>query len=275
MQLARYIRNCTVMEAQMLFLSLINRLFSFLLVYSLTSVFLSCPCTASETSFDDNETESTLKTLAYSDIDKETAYKWNCFIKSRTRFSNNEYLMVIRNFRDCFADSFSKFEQCVTTNDMKRNNYKTSWITDFQNQFGKEFIIKNRESIKFILLALPANGFQPCKDDLKEALYSEYLYLEAAKDYVREFKEFSDTLPETDKTKLKNRIVASTEYLTNFKYPLHATLSNDGLREALYATALKTRRDINPKLIDFFTQHSFFQQPFALLRALDDLNTIR
>lgn len=252
-----------------------QRLVFLLLVFSITSVISTLSCTASETTFKDDETERILNTLVYSDEEQEITNKWNDFLTNRTRFNNNEYLMAIRNFRDCFAQSFSKFEQCVAGNDKERNNYTTSWLTDLQNQFGSGFIFKNMDSIKFILLALPSNGFQSCKNELKEALYSEYLYLDTAKDYVSEFKEFSDTLPGTDKMKIQKKIVASTEYLDNFTYPLHATLSSDGSREALFAAALKTRKDISPKLIDFFSHHPFFQKPFALQRALHDLDAIR
>lgn len=256
-------------------LILAQRLSFLLLVISITSAISTLSCTASETAFKDDETERILKTLVYSDDEQELADKWNIFLKNRTRFNHNEYTMVIRYFRDCFAQSFSQFEQCVASNDKERNNYTTSWLTDLQNQFGSEFITKNMDSIKFILLALPSNGFQSCKNDLKEALYSEYLYLDTAKDYVSVFKKFSDTLPGTDKMKIKKKIDASTEYLDNFIYPLHATLSSDGSREALFAAALKTRKDISPKLIDFFSRHPFFQKPFALQRALHDLDAIR
>ncbi len=259
----------------MLLLALKSRISINLPVLFLASVCISSSVAAAESRFAQEDTTGILKILELSDKEKDASNKWDNFLKERTHFSNNEYQMALRKLEFEFEQSYAKLDQCIRYADEERDKYSSSWLKDLQKRFGKEYVKKNIASIRFILLALPSNSFQPCKDDLKEAFYCEYRYLEAAKDYVHEFLEFSETLDKEGRIELGSRIMAGEAYIKSFKYPLHSTLSNEGSRDALYSIALKTRKKLDPRLIDFFTHHQFFRRPFALKQAIDDLNSLK
>jgi len=252
-----------------------RRISIYLWALLLACICIPSPGTAAESRFELEDTTEILKLFVFTDKEKETGDKWDVFIKERTRFSNTEYQTAIRKLKSEFDQSYANLDKCIRNTEEERDKYSSSWLKDLQDLFGKEYIKKNMASIRFILLALPANSFLPCEDHLQEALYREYCYLEGAKDYVHEFLGFSETLDKEGKKKLAGRIMASESYLKSFKYPLHATLSEEGLRDALYAVTLKTRNNLDPSLIDFFTRHTFFRKPFALHKALDDLKALK
>ncbi len=98
--------------------------------------------------------------------------------------------------------------------------------------------------------------------------------MDAAKIYVEDFVEFSKTLNKEEKKKLGDRVEAAEAYLKNFVYPLQGVWSNEGLRNFLFSVALKTRKDLDSKVIDFFSHHPAFMRqclPMKAINALKDL----
>jgi hypothetical protein len=82
-------------------------------------------------------------------------------------------------------------------------------------------------------------------------------------------------LNEKEKKKLSVRIKTADCYLKSFEYPLQSTLSEEGLKDALFSVALETHKDLDPQLIGFFTHRQIFMKPFPLLKTLNDLKALR
>lgn len=237
---------------------------------------MPAPAKAAEYFIQQEDTTEIIKLLAFSNKEDEIGKKWEEFLKERTRrFNHNDYQMAIYKLKSEYDKSYAMLDICIKNTDKKVNQHSSSWAKDFQQQFGKEYIRKNFDSIRFVVIALSMKEtFASCEEQAKEAIYREYRYLDSAKNYVKYFIEFYETLNKEEKKKLNIRITATESYLKDFEYPLQSTLSNEGLKDALFSIAL-TQKDIDPQMIYFFVHHPFFMKPFDLVKVLDDLKTLQ
>jgi hypothetical protein len=254
------------------------RIFSLLLcLFLLHSI---CKLTPESTAGDlvqQDKTTEIMALLAFTNKEDEIGKKWEEFLKeSNHRFSNKDYQIALHNLKSEYDQSYAMLNACVENSDKEAKEYSPSWTNDFKQQFGNAYVRNNFESIRFTIVSISMiNNIAYCEDELKEALYREYRYLDAAKNYSKEFVEFSETLNKEEKMKFDVSITAAKNYLKNFEYPLQTIYSDEGLKGALFTVALKTHKDLNQQMIGFFTHRPLFMKPFALLKTLDDLKALQ
>lgn len=251
-------------------------------LYRITTIlFLSlvnCVCAttfahASENFIQQMKTTEILKLLAFTDNENEIGKKWEIFLKKRApRFNNKDYQAAITKLKDDYDRSEENLNACIENSNKESRKYSSSWIEDFKHRFDKNYIVINFDSIRFIMMALwIKNNTSSCEEEAMEAIYREYRQLDAAKYYVKEYLEFCNTLHVDEKKKYSVSISAAESYLNNFEYPLQSILSDDGLKGALFSVAMKTHKDLDPRLTDFFSSHQFFQKHFDLIKAVKEL----
>lgn len=172
---------------------------------------------------------------------------------------------------------YASFDTCIEkANKETATNYSSAWSKDLQDRFGKDYIRTHYDSILFVMIALSiGNNIAACEEQEKEALYREYCYLDAAKNYVESFVEFSATLNKDEKNKNRRGIAVAESYLNSFQFPLQSTLTRESLTYTLFSIGLKKREDLDPQLMDFFSGHPLFRRPFALGKAMDDLKALQ
>jgi uncharacterized protein YukE len=255
-----------------------QKMFSiFLAVFLLNSICIPAHESSAAEFIQQEKTTEILGLLAFTGKGDEISKKWEKFLRERNhRFGNKDYQMAIHNLKSEYDQSYAQLNACVENTNKETEQYSSSWTKDFRERFDREYIQKNFDSIRFVVIALAVrNSLAYCDEQVKEALYREYSYLDAAKNYVEYFTEFSKTLNEDEKKKLSVQIKTAEGYLNSFEYPLQSTLSGEGLKDALFSDALKTHKDLDPQLIGFFTHQQFFMKPFALVKTLNDLKALR
>jgi len=254
------------------------RIFSLLLCLFL--FYSICKLTPESTAGDfiqQGKTTEVMALLAFDSKEDEIGNKWGEFLKERTRrFNNKDYQIALHNLKSEYDKSYAMLNECVENTNKKAKEYSSSWSKDLKKQFGSVYVQNNFETIRFTIVALSMiNSIASCEDKVKEAIYREYRYLDAAKYYIKDFVEFSEALDEEEKMKSKVSITAANSYLINFEYPLQSIFSGEGLKGALFTMALRTHKDMDPQMIDFFTHRPLFMKPFALVKALNDLKALQ
>lgn len=254
-------------------------------LYRITTIFflslVNCVCAttfahAAESFIQQEKKTEILKLLAFTDNENEIGKKWEIFLKERApRFNNKDYQAAIAKLKDDYDRSEAILNSCIKNSSKESKKYSSSWINDFKQRFDKKFVLKNFDSIRFVVSALwITNNASSCEEEVKEAIYREYRQLDAAKYYVKEYLEFCNTLNVDEKKKYSVSISAAESYLNNFEYPLQSILSDDGLKGTLFSVAMIKHKDLDPRLIDFFSTHPFFQKPFDPIKAVKELEAL-
>jgi uncharacterized protein YukE len=251
--------------------------FVFLCIFLLFSF---CKLTPESTAGDfiqQNKTTEIMALLAFTNKEDEIGKKWEEFLAERNhRFTNKDYQIAIHSLEYEYDQSYAMLNACVENTNKEAKEYSSSWSKDLKKQFGSVYVQNNFETIRFTIVALSMiNSIASCEDKVKEAIYREYRYLDATKYYIMEIVEFSEALDEEEKMKSKVSITAANSYLINFEYPLQSIFSGEGLKGALFTMALRTHKDMDPQMIDFFTHRPLFMKPFALVKALNDLKALQ
>lgn len=258
------------------FMSLIKNFsicFSLLLLYC--SV-IPLPAWSSEYFLQQEEVTKILKLFAFTSKEETIAKKWDNYLIERTRFCNEEYKLAIHELKSEFDQSYSRLNSCIKNVELSCMHDSLSWLNDFQNKFGTEYIRDNFISIKYVILATAmADNLSPCQEQIKEALYREYRQLDAIKIYVEDFIAFSKSLSKDEKSVLDSRVKAAEAFLAGFAYPLQGLWSYEGLRSSLFTAALKTRKDLNPQVIDFFSHNPGFMKQCLPQKAINALQNLK
>jgi len=220
-------------------------------------------------------TTHVLKLLSFDNKKTEYFKKWDEYLYKRNKFYNNEYQMAIKQLKDRFDITYAGLNSCISNVDQQCKNDSLSWIADLKVKFGSEYVAKNIDSMRFIILALViSDNLGPCKSQIKDTLYEEYRYFDAVNNYVKEFIEFSRTLSADDKKLLFEKVSAAEKYIKEFYYPFQGLWSHDGLREALFSVALKSREDLDPAVIEYISNHPGFKKQCLPGEAMKALNAI-
>ncbi|MEN6467055.1 MAG: hypothetical protein ABFD62_17925, partial [Syntrophaceae bacterium] len=110
-----------------------------------------------------------------------------------------------------------------------------------------------------------------CEVFVKDAVYKEIFYTQELRHYAGLFVQFSETLDNATLEKIKGLVSYAktmTQIPDNILGYIHAY---PGVRNQLRLAALQTRKDIDPRLIEFFSKHPFFSKPFEPMKAIRDL----
>jgi hypothetical protein len=231
-----------------------------------------CAVAAQELNQND-KVQEILNHLVFTGHESVTARKWETYLKESTWFDDTEHQMAVIQPGFEFAAAVSSLSDCISNIENNESIYSSEWIKDFNKQFNAEYISKNFDSVKFIISCIHArNNLKYCEEQKKEALYREIIYRQAFEDYMRHLQSFSETLDTREQKKIVDRLTVAKTYLTGPPYPLQILLSSG--RERLFAIAIKTRKELDPRLITFFSTHPLFKKPFNPIKAVKDLETL-
>ena len=234
---------------------------------------ISLSAVAAEELFQKEKTQEILNHLVFTDHESETAKKWEHYLKESTWFSDAEHQMAVIQQGFEFATSISSLSNCFVNMEQNEKNYSSEWVKDFQKKFDIAYIIKNFDSINFIISCMYArDNLKYCEEQKKEALYREIIYRQSIEDYMRHLRRFSESLKEKEQKKIAGRLSVANTYLEGPPYPLQILLSPGS--ERLFLIALKTRKNLDPRLVSFFSNHPFFQKPFNPMYVVGDLESL-
>lgn len=220
--------------------------------------------------YQDKESQKILKQLIFTDKEGETAKKWEKYLKESTWFDDKAHQMAIIQSGLEFAASITSLNDCINNLEQSKKKYTSEWMKDFQKLFNQDYIIKNMDSIKFVLSCMYAKvNLKYCEQQNKEALYREIIYRQAFEDYIRHLQRFSETLNKKERNEIIESLAVAKTHLQSPPYPLQTLLSYE--RERLFIIALKTREDLDTVLIEFFLNQPFFQKPFDPMKVINEL----
>jgi hypothetical protein len=207
--------------------------------------------------------------------DAEIGDKWDNYLKEQTTFNNQEHLVVIAKLGAEFAQAMGKLEGCIAES-KKEYSYSSEWLKDFTKDFDEAYIARNLTNIKFVIwctsLKFDVLTVQ-CEVFVKDAIYKEIFYIQELRDYAELFVKFSETLDKATLRKIKD-LVSYAKTLTQIPDNILGYIhSYPGVRNNLRLAALQSRKDIDPRLIEFFSKHPFFSKPFEPMQAIRDLKT--
>jgi hypothetical protein len=240
-----------------------------LVLYSMNS---APPAMAGASSLPEQKTQEILKQFSLQDCEYKTAKKWEKYLTEHTWFDDEIHLKAIMETGLKFASSLLILEDCMKEMEHRKDQSDSGWIQDFHKEFDTSYTMKNMDSIRFIITSLSArNEMNYCKEQKKEALYQEILYRQTLEDYLQLLQDFAATLDTKEREKIEARLKAADTFLQGPPYPLKVLLSPH--RQMLFPIALTSRKDLDPRLVEFFTQNAFFRKPFNPLKAVDDLSS--
>jgi hypothetical protein len=210
--------------------------------------------------------------------DAEIEHLWNDYLKNTTQFDNNEFQKACKQLETRYQQSLFEIEVCYEKASEQEKQYSSQWVDDLTEQFGKAYVLKNMELIRFhVAYMYIRNGQNSCEEFKKEAIYREYPYKAASNEFISNYLDFLDSLDEEIRIKLSERKEALEELkglLNKVSIQELLSVSSTEVRVSLFAEAVKERPESDAKLTDFFLQHPFFSKPFNGGSCLKDLKKL-
>jgi len=230
------------------------------------------PAIAGVSTLPEQKTKEILKQFSLENCENETANNWKTYLVEHTWFDDEIHQKAIVEAGLKFASSLSMLQDCTAEMEHQKNQSNADWIRSFRKEFDKSYTKKNLDSIKLIISGISArNTLNYCKEQKKEALYYEILYRQALEDYLHLLQHFAETLDTKERDKIEARLQVAGTVLQGPPYPLQVLLAPH--RQILFPIALKNRKDLDPRLVDFFTKNTFFQKPFNPVKAIGELSS--
>lgn len=202
--------------------------------------------------------------------DDEIDAKLNSYLAGLTSFSNIEHQLAIKETGIRYYKSIIDLSECIELMNKDQVQPSSKWFEDMKTTFDMKYIQNNVSSIKFIMFAISAiNNKKYCEICEKNAIYYEIMYRDILADYMRKLQRFSEGLNDKGRPKINNIIRVINSFLEGPKYPLQVLLSDEN--GTLFSAALKNRKELDPKLVLFFSTHPFFQKTFDPMRTFKEL----
>jgi hypothetical protein len=243
-----------------------------LCMFVLYSMNTAPPAMAGSSPLPEQKTQEILKQFSLENCENETANKWEIYLTEQTWFDDEIHQKAIMEAGLKFASLLLILEDCMKEMEHRKDQSNSEWIKNFRKKFDKSYTIKNMDSITFIISCLSArNDLNYCKEQKKEALYQESIYRQTLEDYMQMLQHFAETLDTKEREKIEARLQTAGNFLQGPPYPLQVLLAPH--RQMLFPIALKNRKDLDPRLVEFFTQNAFLRKPFNPVKAIDELST--
>ena len=196
--------------------------------------------------------------------------KFSHYLKSINNYDLLEHETAIRKLFTVYRKDYLKLETCSTKVSNHRKKYSDKWLKELIKKYGAQYVEKNYESIKKLLVNLFLNkGIRYCIDDEKDILYSEIQYIKTVKDFCQSYIDFCNSLSENEK-KIYNDKKKNANALLKVAaiYPMQEILY--GGRVGHYLD-LKNKVTLKNDVFDFINNHPQFSKPFDAIKAVDDL----
>jgi hypothetical protein len=196
--------------------------------------------------------------------------RWDAYLKQQTLFTNQEHRLVILKLGEEFSQAIGKLEKCTV--EIKKE-YNSGWLDDFLKEFDQEYISRNLNTIKFVLMCVSAKAETAsiCEPFVKDVIYREAFYFQELREYAGHLIKFSQTLDNDTQGKIKSLV----EYAKSIKEIPDNIFGYmyawPGVRNQLRMAALQDRKEIDPRLVEFFSKYPLFSKSFDLMRVVRDL----
>ena len=199
--------------------------------------------------------------------------KFSYYLKSITNYDLLDHENAIRTLFTLYRKDYAKLETCSVNESGCRKDYSDKWLKDLIKKYSAEYVEKNYESIKTLLVNLFLNkGTIYCIDEEKDILYSEIQYIKTVKDFCDSYIDFYKALNEKEKKiyKEKNTFANSLLKVVSI-YPMQEILYGGRVGHYLELT---NKVVLKKEAIGFIINHPQFSKPFDAIKAIDDLRVV-
>ena len=200
--------NCFGKALQMLFRNNVHRIRLFLL--TLLFFILCVPCVEART-LEFVRTDY-LKLTGYLGSDQNEEVNrllsgWSDYVLNITKFSSNDYLEAIQGLQTDYYNEISHYEDIIAFEKAERKKHSSKWLDDLIEQFGKEYIKKNKAAVIANIQLLSEN----IKDAYYKSVSEKLIYREAIlygvyRNYFRMFTDYFKTLKPEAQGRLRHAI---------------------------------------------------------------------
>lgn len=196
--------------------------------------------------------------------------KFSEYLENTNHYSFDEYQRALDNLSASYKKNYSNLEQCTLKITEEESHYTKIWIVDVINEFGNPCLHQHVDSIQQLLFNLSQlNNERACKDEKKNAIYSEMQYILTVRDFFSAFLKFYDSHSGIDKKKYHDRYQMAQKIVkVSLEFPLQSMLHN---RDISCYLDPDSRVNLRKDLIDFIVNHPEFNKPFPVIRAVEDL----
>lgn len=204
-------------------------------------------------------------------LNKLSDQKFSHYLKNSTHYDILEHKTAIQNLLVLYRKDYSELEACTVGKSEKlRKDYSNNWIKEFKKKFGEEYVSKNYESIKTLLVNINMkHNTTFCIESERKILYSEIQYLLTVRDFCKSYIEFYNSMNESEKQFYNDRKKHAEEILkAASENPMQITLYGGRVGHYL---SLQNRVDLSKEAFDFIINHPQFSKPFQIIKAINDL----
>jgi hypothetical protein len=196
--------------------------------------------------------------------------KFSHYLKSMNNYDLEEHKTAIRNLFNLYRKDYVKLEACTVEESGLRKEYSDNWLKGLKTKYGSDYVEKNVESIKTLLINLfLINGSEYCIDAEKDILYSEIQYIKTLRDFYQSYINFYMSISESERKNFTPKKNKAEELLKAVStYPMQDILY--GGRVGHYV-GLENKVTLKKEVIEFIIKQPQFSKPFNVINAVEDL----
>lgn len=220
----------------------------------------------------EKEIISIIDKLRFSEEQSDIYKKWDAYLESISKYSNHDYLEVIKIFGYDYALSVKNLGECAKLEKEKAKQYSPVWLVDLHKKYGREYILNNKKSIGYVILGiLSYRQSAECIEAQKDAIYKESRYTYILHRYIKYFLDYVDTLAKAEQERIRDKM----EYAKSIQEipvdPLKELIAHETAVYALQIASIINSNNFDPELKDFLMKHPCFAKSFDIGKALKDL----
>lgn len=199
--------------------------------------------------------------------------KWDKYLDENTGFDNKDYIDMLTYYMNTFNKVLTAYEEQIEKLNALEKNYSVQWLKNLKKQYSTKELKKRRSEIRDILIYLKYKS----EDKIilagqKDILYYGLAYLDLQKDFFNHFLTYYSTVPESQKdaySHLYNLIKTYVDKISTQNYRLFITFNKTNPLSRTKVHFLE-KQDI----FVLMRADEFFKQPFDLMKAIDELNSL-
>ena len=199
----------------------------------------------------------------------ELQTRWDTFLSDNTHYSNDDYTYAIEIQAGDYQKAVVDFSNIIkVNNEMQKSTDSSLWINDLINHFGKAYIVKNRKSIQWSLLAL-SNFNDAYTESLKELIFRETMLYGSYQRYFSLFLNFYyDKLDDNGKKQMGPRQKFAAAFLKIITKPPIKSMHDDTV--LLKKMNEHKAQQLSNDIFEFMQNHPLSNR-LDPMQAMDDL----
>jgi hypothetical protein len=203
-------------------------------------------------------------------LDGFSENKFDTYLKSVSNYSSSEYHTGICYLFAKYQKSYSDLNECSAKNIEITKHYSNVWATELINKFGADYISRNIESVKNLIVNMDQKVFsKSCIDVEKEGLYSEIQYIITVREYFQFYLEFYNSLDKKEQKLYADKEKTAKDVLKIVsEYPFQIIMYGHRLGADL---KINNNVSLKPEVIEFMVNHHELSKPFNPVIAFKDV----